>query len=262
MPPKNTSSWSQALAEFNRAKAVHLTINSALTEAATLWQKGAQDKIPEDQREGLPKTHPVYSMIDVNKLDQSVDLALQGNINYPALILIQVASAKFFASKLTEFWRLWGFMGSVDDDELKRRQKMSSAGGLYDTLNNDPDPFLDTREKVLWEDGFRAGLAYAKRATKPKPPDRRMQHPPQFWTTYQAWLLLQTDAAIKHEYRNLDKTNQLVAVLKRFGVTKTNDALLFPTGIMARTKPMKLSTFRDNLTGWRKDFRVLAQIPK
>jgi len=259
MPKNNPSTWQQALPEFDRAKAVHLAICSALSEAAALWQKGAKEKIPENKREGLPTTHPVYSMIIANKFDHGV--IHHGTLDYPKLLLIQVTSAKFFASKSADFWRLWKVVRSVDDDEFERRQKQSSPGGFYDTLNNNPNIFLDTREKVLWEDGFRAGLAHAKRTTKPKPPDRRMQHPPQFWTTYQAWLLLQTDATIQHEYRSLSKTDQLVVVLRRFGVTMEDETLRFPTGIMARTKPMKLSTFRDNMIGWRKDFRVLAQIP-
>lgn len=239
----------------------HKIITDALKCAAAGWQKAADSKAPELAQRCLPKSHPVYDAVraDFGSLVQAKE-----GLDYHRLLKIQVASSKGLGGKLMLMQKRMN-IGKQPRIEAKSviLPTDSQPGSLHEAFSEIREYFLDEPGIRIWEAGFRAGIRYAttKNAAK-SPPDRSMTRSDQFWLTYEAWLILETNPFEKRKVCKNTFPAQIISILCTIGVIEAQGELVFPTSKHGTFKRMKIRTLEDNLTDWVNDFRALAQIPK
>jgi len=240
----------------------HKIITDALKEAAIIWQKETKAGIPEHRRKSLPKTHPVHTAV---KVDFESLVSDNLGLNYPRLIKIQIASSKGMAERLKPIRDRFLSKRDAEQSDVEALVAGAKPAGssLYYAYSKISDPFLDLKGIEIWEAGFKAGLRHAasERPANPRP-DRTMARSDQFWLTYEAWLILETNAVERKRVNHTTFPAQVAAILGKLGVIETGDSLQFPTQKHGTFKKVKVRTLEDNLTDWVNDFRALAQIPK
>lgn len=256
---ETTTYWATLLPEFATLTEQLETIKSGLLDAEVLRKVDAEAGIPESKRRSLPKKHTVYAVAKKHFRQLFKKHAANGELRYSTLVLLFVEVSKLRQSVSAAIYEDVRFRKSAPEipQIIRLLESRPPIGVLHDAYHQSNSDFFSTDEKDSWERGFRAGIAFSKKPPEmQKAPNRRNVRSVQFWMTYAAWITVLTDHTIS---KKLDKTESLIVALIGLGVIEREGRLGFPAGKHGVMKFMTKSTFRDNLTGWKKDFQAMAQ---
>lgn len=247
--------------EFSRAKDECIAVRAALIAAAEIWRAGRKANVPERERRGLPHSHPRLQAFRTHSNWQSPE---DREVTFPVLLSLYAQSVKQMFNAALRY-NLASFGPRLPSERALVEGKLEGgeSGALYAaTLSGcfcDPIvPWMDQRE--CWEDGFRAGVKFA-RGSPLTPPSRRSDRSDQFWLTFAAFEGVELEEP-DGTRRKLNQTGELIAKLRWLGVKERDGKLYWPTVKGGKQRPTSLAQFRNNLSIWRNDFQGMAQTLK